>query len=475
MQASDFVIFAVVGFLWFRTLSPGATSLWRMGHLAVSLLAATMILCVFQYFRSYDFSVLTNGREAAFRAFAAGLVSFSPFMAPLMVGHDLGAEPAATACQLIVAGLGCVAVIRLGWSRLAAALQHSGIVRHQIYVIAEDGAAVESLKADLERSPEHRVVGTWIMADPSGSNVPVETGLGGALDFLRLNRVDAVILNLPLSQSIRLAEAARVLRRLPCKTFLALTLDGTDGPIFGPGVKGLHSTSIRECTQDGEQLECLTNMALIKLSDRPLAGWRWAMKDVQDRALAILLLAIVAPVMAAIVVAIWLSDPKGPIFFRQKRRGYGGNVFDIVKFRTMRVTDDAPESGAFTLTTRNDPRVFPVGRILRKTSLDELPQLFNVIKGDMWMIGPRPHSPLARAGGVIYAHAVGEYFSRYRIKPGITGWAQVCGWRGPTDTVEQLSKRVEHDLYYIENWSIFFDVRILFRTLSCVFGQKNAF
>ena len=475
VQACDFVIFAVVGFLWFRTLSPEATIPWRMAHLAVSLLAATMIQCVFQYFRSYDFSVLTNGREAAFRAFAAGLISFSPFMAPLLVGHDLRAEPEGTACQLIVAGLGCVAVMRLGFARLAAALQHSGMVRQKIYVIAADCAAAESLKADLERSPEYRVVGTWIMTDQSGSNVPVEMGLEGALSFLRGNPVDAVILQLPLSQPVRLAEAARVLRRLPRKVFLALNLNGADDLILSPGVLGLASTSTLGLGQDRERLDCLGNMILIKISDRPLAGWRWVMKDVQDRAIAILLLATVAPAMMAIMIAIKLSDPKGPVFFRQKRHGYGGNVFDIIKFRTMRVADNAPEPSAFTLTTRDDPRVFPVGRILRKTSLDELPQLFNVLKGDMWIIGPRPHSPFARAGGVIYAYAVGEYFSRYRIKPGITGWAQVCGWRGPTDTLEQLSKRVEHDLYYIENWSTFFDVRILFRTLSCVFGQRNAF
>jgi lipopolysaccharide/colanic/teichoic acid biosynthesis glycosyltransferase len=196
-------------------------------------------------------------------------------------------------------------------------------------------------------------------------------------------------------------------------------------------------------------------------------------KDIQDWTIALLLLVIVAPLMLLIMGAIKLTD-RGPVFFRQERLGYGGKPFDIIKFRSMRVPNEQPNVG-LKLATRGDPRLFPVGRFLRKTSMDELPQLLNVLKGEMWVVGPRPHSPLAEAGGKAYANAVKEYLARYRIKPGITGWAQVRGCRGPTQTVEQLSRRVEHDLYYIENWSVFFDAKILLRTLTCVFGHENAF
>lgn len=215
-------------------------------------------------------------------------------------------------------------------------------------------------------------------------------------------------------------------------------------------------------------------MILVKLSDRPLAGWRWLMKDVQDRILALILLILASPAMIAIMVAIKLSDG-GPVFFRQKRFGYGGNTFDIIKFRSMRVDKEGDDPLFLRLTTREDPRVSSLGRILRRTSLDELPQLLNVICGDMWFVGPRPHSPYARAGGQIYSKAVQDYAARYRIKPGITGWAQVCGWRGPTETLEQLSKRVEHDLDHIENWSPLFDAWILLKTLFQAFGHQNAF
>jgi lipopolysaccharide/colanic/teichoic acid biosynthesis glycosyltransferase len=222
------------------------------------------------------------------------------------------------------------------------------------------------------------------------------------------------------------------------------------------------------------QIDGVANIVLLKLSERPLAGWRWVAKDVQDRTIALALLIATAPALLTIMLLIKVSDP-GPVFFRQRRRGYAGNTFDILKFRTMRIDLEPDETARLKPAIRNDPRVFPVGHILRKTSLDELPQLLNVLRGEMWIIGPRPHPLRAHAGGVMFTEAVRDYAARYRVKPGITGWAQVSGWRGPTETLEQISKRVEYDLYYIENWSPLFDALILCRTLSCVFGHENAF
>jgi lipopolysaccharide/colanic/teichoic acid biosynthesis glycosyltransferase len=212
----------------------------------------------------------------------------------------------------------------------------------------------------------------------------------------------------------------------------------------------------------------------VRILNCSLSRWQWLVKDAQDRAIALLVLAVISPLFLAIMIVI-KSSSAGPVFFRQIRVGYCGKTFEIVKFRTMRVDYCQRASGVLKLTTRHDPRVFPFGRILRRMSLDELPQLLNVLKGDMWLVGPRPHSPLAKAGGKIYAEAIQEYAARHRIKPGITGWAQVCGWRGPTDTLDQLKRRVEHDLYYIENWSTSFDLRILMQTLPCTLRQKNAF
>lgn len=139
----------------------------------------------------------------------------------------------------------------------------------------------------------------------------------------------------------------------------------------------------------------------------------------------------------------------GPVLFRQRRFGFNNQLIDVYKFRTMYI--DQTDENAERLATRNDPRVTPLGRFLRRSSLDELPQIFNVLKGDMSIVGPRPHAIAAKASDMLYQDVIQEYAARHRVKPGITGWAQVNGWRGETDTVDKIQKRVEHDLFYIEH------------------------
>jgi exopolysaccharide biosynthesis polyprenyl glycosylphosphotransferase len=459
VQALDFLVFFAVGLVWLRTLAQDTANRWWPLHVVVALLIATTVHCVFQCCRVYDFRLLTRGCDSTFRAFCAAMMSCGPFLVPLLIQPDIHNGPAAQAGELVAASLTALALLRLAVARLATVLQQSGVVGNRIYIIANSTRSAALLKAELERQPDNRVRGTWILPE---QDIPAEDALAGALNFLRVHPVDAVILKLPLCRPDRLRDAARILRTLPRTVLLAPSLDGDDDIVLNPGAPG------------SERADGLGNLVLVKLSDRPLAGWRWVIKDVQDRLLALVLLAIASPAMLMIVIVIKLSDP-GPVFFRQKRFGYGGDTFDIIKFRTMRTVAENQDARALRLTTRSDPRVFPAGRILRRTSLDELPQLLNVLRGDMWIIGPRPHSPYATAGGMIYAQAVQGYAARYRIKPGITGWAQVRGWRGPTETLEQLTNRVEHDLYYIENWSPLFDARILLKTLTCVFGHANAF
>jgi exopolysaccharide biosynthesis polyprenyl glycosylphosphotransferase len=210
-------------------------------------------------------------------------------------------------------------------------------------------------------------------------------------------------------------------------------------------------------------------LELIPLARCPRHKPEFLLKHVVDRFLAFLIFLFLLPLMLACVVGILISDP-GPIFFRQRRVGYGGKEFSILKFRTMYPSSQPNK----TLTTLNDRRVFPFGKILRKTSLDELPQLLNVLMGEMSLVGPRPHMPEATAAGILYFDAVRDYAARHRVKPGITGWAQVNGFRGPTETIEQIQARVAHDLYYIENWSLGFDFVVLLKTIFAL-GGKNVF
>lgn len=212
---------------------------------------------------------------------------------------------------------------------------------------------------------------------------------------------------------------------------------------------------------------------MLRAIEPPIRGWAGVAKFFEDRIVASLLILLVSPVLLAAALAIRL-DSSGPVLFRQPRRGWNGGVFTIYKFRTMHV-ESANLSGD-EQTTRDDPRVTRVGRFLRRTSIDELPQLFNVLAGDMSLVGPRPHALGTKAEGKRFEDAVGGYMRRYRVKPGITGWAQVNGWRGETDTNDKLLGRVRYDVEYIENWTIWLDLYILLITpFSLLVRNRNAY
>jgi len=202
------------------------------------------------------------------------------------------------------------------------------------------------------------------------------------------------------------------------------------------------------------------------------SGWQVQVKEILDRTLAALLLVALLPVMLAVALLIKL-DSKGPVLFRQKRYGLGNRLFEIYKFRTIKQAD--ADHACAQQTRPNDPRVTRIGSFLRRTSLDELPQFLNVLKGDMSLVGPRPHAVQSKAGGRLFPDVAPRYWERHNVKPGITGWAQVNGWRGETDTEEKLRQRVAHDLEYIENWSLWYDLRILLRTPRAALRGDNAY
>lgn len=207
-------------------------------------------------------------------------------------------------------------------------------------------------------------------------------------------------------------------------------------------------------------------MPAVHLNECPLTSRPGSalIKSVIDRGVAGLGLLLLSPLMVAVAIAVKLSSA-GPVFFTQKRHGWNGNVFDVLKFRSMRVHDDPVVKQA----TQMDPRVTRVGRFLRRTSIDELPQLFNVLKGDMSLVGPRPH---AVEHNDYYSDKIKAYMARHRIKPGITGYAQINGYRGETETVDKMAKRVELDLEYINNWSLWLDVKILLKTPLSLFAKN---
>jgi exopolysaccharide biosynthesis polyprenyl glycosylphosphotransferase len=200
----------------------------------------------------------------------------------------------------------------------------------------------------------------------------------------------------------------------------------------------------------------------VRVLEPPLRDWRGVRKAIEDRVLAGLMLIPLGPAML-VIAALVKCTSSGPALFRQVRHGLNNQLIEVLKFRTM--YENKCDPNAEKLTQRDDPRVTPLGAVLRATMLDELPQLINVLRGEMSIVGPRPHALRAKAGGLLYREAVPHYDARHRMKPGITGWAQVNGWHGTTDTVEQIEKRVEYDLQYIENWSVELDLLIILRTM----------
>ncbi len=210
-------------------------------------------------------------------------------------------------------------------------------------------------------------------------------------------------------------------------------------------------------------------LPVLNLCSTPMQGFNRLIKEIEDRFFSLFFLILLSPLMILIALGVKLSSP-GPIFFKQERMGWGGKRINVLKFRSMVVHQE--EANKLTQATKNDTRVTPLGGFLRRTSLDELPQFINVLMGDMSVVGPRPH---AMAHNDQYKTLVDDYMHRHRVKPGLTGWAQINGYRGETDTLEKMQRRVEYDLYYIENWSFWLDLKIIVLTVFKGFFNKNAY
>lgn len=230
--------------------------------------------------------------------------------------------------------------------------------------------------------------------------------------------------------------------------------------VWAPDIFGLHmvSPSVKE----------VAGIPLYYLSESPMVEGALLSKLMLDKIVSALALVTLSPIMLVAAIAVKLSSP-GPVFYGQERHGLDGKVFRVLKFRSMKVHDEG--EGVVSQAKKGDSRVTSVGAFLRRSSVDELPQIFNVLKGDMSLVGPRPH---ATSHNHFYADKINAYMSRHRIPPGMTGLAQVNGCRGETDTIEKMEKRVEYDLTYINNWSVWLDVRIMLKTVYTLFS-KNAY
>ena len=406
----------------------------------------------------------------------AGLYRFDPIMRPFAFVDKIVVAFGTTILFLLAAafalkvstdfsriwlasfvGSACAATVLF---RVSAAFVIGRLADRRVFtrniVIVGVGEQAAELLAHMEQSRPRFVSVLGLFS--AGSTRTID-GLGrypllGSVDdlppYARRNQVDDVIIALPWSADDEILSLVSKLRELPMNVYLASDLIGFRLPLRPPP-------------------DHFGDLSLVEIMGRPMAGWGVIQKAALDYGLGLVLTVLFLPVMALIAIAIKL-DSRGPVLFRQDRYGFVNQVFRICKFRTMKhveVTDRTTVQA-----TRNDPRVTRVGRFLRRTSLDELPQLFNVLAGTMSLVGPRPH---ATDHNEAYAQVIRGYFARHRVKPGITGWAQVNGLRGETKRVDEMEARVKHDIYYTENWSLWFDLQILAMTPLAWLSRRNAY
>jgi Undecaprenyl-phosphate glucose phosphotransferase len=404
----------------------------------------------------------------------AGLYQFDPIMRPLAVADKFLIAFATTFLFLLAAAFSlkisdeysriwvgsfavgaCAATMLLRFlaSRVLGRLADRRVFSRNAVVVG-GGDQVRRLLAHFEKTQPRFVSVLGLFAESSHdlTDAPYPT-LGRIQDldaYIRRHDVDDVIISLPWSADEQISAMVSKLRELPVNVYLGSDLIGFRLPFRPPP-------------------DHFGEIPLVEVMGRPLAGWGILRKAIIDYVLGTILTLIALPMMMLIAVIIKLES-RGPAIFRQERYGFSNKVFHIYKFRTMHVFEDAPK--ITVQATRDDPRVTRVGRFLRRMSIDELPQLFNVLNGTMSLVGPRPH---AVDHNEAYAKMIRSYFARHRVKPGLTGWAQVNGFRGEIKNLKEMESRVEFDIFYVENWSLLFDLKILAKTAIVCLTGRNAY
>jgi Undecaprenyl-phosphate glucose phosphotransferase len=404
----------------------------------------------------YEPQHLAHGLKSAAQSCAAtGIIGFCFFIFSSVLGLNLATSWVTAWVALCIIHFAITRMLVQIWAR---PLVEKDRFRLRIAIVG-GGKAAEDAIATLERSPNLNIEIVGLFDDRYDNRSPESVRkhkkigkIDTLADYARAHAVDLIIVAIPMSAEQRLLHILKRLWELPVDIRVS-------------GQAATLKLSPRAYTYLGD-------LPLLAIFDRPLNGWSQFLKDTMDRTIALVAIIVFAPIMLAVAIAVRVES-RGPIIFKQKRFGFNNELIEVYKFRSM--LTNMTDACATKLVTKNDPRVTKVGRIIRKTSLDELPQLFNVLTGQLSLVGPRPHATQAKAAGTLYDDVIDGYFARHKVKPGITGWAQINGWRGETDTHEKLEQRVKHDLDYIDRWSLGLDLYIIAKTPFALLKSENAY
>jgi Undecaprenyl-phosphate glucose phosphotransferase len=422
--------------------------------------AAMSAVVLFALQRAWAYTIASLGdlvRQMA--RLGAGMgAAFAAMVAVVYLAGFEQAVPRQFLLVWLVVALAMMSVVRLGLSWQINRWSRAGRLTRRA-VIVGGGKPAEELIRQLRRSKNANIQICGVFDDRSkdrSENPADRYRVLGTFeemsDFCRSENIDLIIVTLPSTAEERILHLMKKLWVLPIDVRISA-----------------HQSKLRLRPR---AYSYIGDVPFLAVFDKPLSDWGWAVKEAEDRIIAAIAIVLLSPVMLAVAIAVKRTS-KGPILFKQKRHGFNNQLVEVYKFRSMYT--DMSDASASKLVTKDDPRVTPVGRFIRKTSLDELPQLFNVLKGELSLVGPRPHATQAKAGDRIYNDVVDGYYARHRMKPGITGLAQINGWRGETDTEEKIQRRVEYDIQYIDNWSVWMDLYILAMTPVSLLNTKNAY
>src|SRR5882724_3282244 len=459
VRAVDFALLSAIGIaFYFGYVVPLSGFYWEFLG-AIFGVAATAVIC-FQAADIYQVQLFRGHLRQMTRMISSWAFVFLLFIGVSFI-VKLGSEISrlwltafffSGAAALVTGRVFLRSLVR-GWAR------QGRLDRRTVIVGADENGEqlVQALK--IQDDSDIKVLGVF---DDRNDDRAMDTCAGSpklgkvddVVELARRTRIDLVLFALPISAETRILEMLKKLWVLPVDIRLSA-----------------HTNKLRFRPRS---YSYLGKVPTLDVFEAPITDWDLVMKWLFDHVVGAIVLLLATPLMALVALAVKLDSP-GPVLFRQKRFGFNNERIDVFKFRSL--YHDQADPLASKVVTRNDSRVTRVGRFIRRTSLDELPQLFNVVfKSNLSLVGPRPHAVQGKLANRLFDEAVDGYFARHRVKPGITGWAQINGWRGEVDSEEKIQKRIEFDLYYIENWSVLFDLYILLKTpLALLTKNENAY
>jgi Undecaprenyl-phosphate glucose phosphotransferase len=420
-------------------------------YLVIGCIGAAFTTLLMRSLQWYDYRSFLNFPLQGGRAALALTVTFAALIVLAFFSKTSADWSRAWLLIWFLLSLGLLWTSRLAlWTRLRR-LENAGRFRTRVVVIGLH-RMIAPIAEKFRPSADSRVDLVRLFTISDLSEEASQAALQSMLSFCRVNDIDQVVIAMPLSEEETLLNLLKQVGMLP----VAVRLCFDDGAL---------SRMFRSMSR-------VDGVALINVFEKPLSDWQKVTKRLFDLAIGLPAFLISAPLMLVIAILI-RCESRGPVFFRQVRHGLNHSRFEVLKFRTM--FQELSDVEGSKQAVPGDRRVTRAGKMLRRSSLDELPQILNVLRGDMSIVGPRPHPVRMFAAQQPYEELVDDYAARHRMKPGITGWAQVHGWRGPTTDEEHARKRIEYDLYYINNWSIWLDVKIVLMTPIAILAQKNAF